>query len=177
MAPAMRHQLAGRARPLVQAIRVPSGRHSAMMYPGCIRGRRCPLVEPPRWGLVQVPEDHLADLAARSPPLAARDAVVAAFLYRCHAKLIQINLGSLMFTLSGCWAGHGTGSYPMGRASKRADLSGRSSMASSVGETGGHGGHVPAAWPGLSGRCLGPEGRRSSELVEVMSHHREVTIR
>src|SRR4051812_9360702 len=40
-------------------------------------GRRCPLVEPPRWGLVQVPEDHLADLAARSPPLAARDAVVA----------------------------------------------------------------------------------------------------
>src|SRR3954469_11882520 len=109
-------------------------------------GRRCPLVEPPRWGLVQVPEDHLADLAARSPPLAARDAVVAA--------LIQINLGSLMFTLSGCWAGHGTGSYPMGRASKWADLSGRSSMASSVGETGGHGVHVPAACPGLSGRCL-----------------------
>src|SRR3954465_6437684 len=140
-------------------------------------GRRCPLVEPPRWGLVQVPEDHLADLAARSPPLTARDAVVAAFLYRCHAKLIQINLGLLMFTLSGCWAGHGTGSYPMGRASKRADLSGRSSMASSVGETGGHGVHVPAAWPGLSGRRLGPGGMRSSELVEVMSHHREVTIR
>jgi hypothetical protein len=91
--------------------------------------------------------------------------------------LIQINLRSLMFTLSGCWAGHGTGSYPMGRASKRADLSGRSSMASSVGETGGHGVHVPPACPGLSGRCLGPEGRRSSELVEVMSHHREVTIR
>ena len=34
MAPEMRHQLAGWARPLVEAIRVPSGRHSAMMYPG-----------------------------------------------------------------------------------------------------------------------------------------------
>src|SRR3954469_4796611 len=62
--------------------------------------RRCPLVEPPRRGFVRVPEDHLADLAARSPPLAARDAVFAAFLQRCHAKLIQINSGSLMFTLS-----------------------------------------------------------------------------
>src|SRR5688572_12244211 len=98
-------------------------------------GRRCPLVESLRWGLVQVPADDLAELAAGSPPLAARDAVVAAFLHRCHAKVIQINLRSLMFTLSGCWAGHGTGSYPMGRASKRADLSGQSSMASSVGET------------------------------------------
>src|SRR5688500_16010940 len=54
-------------------------------------GRRCPLVEPPRWGLVQVPEDHLADLAARSPPLAARDAVVAAFLYRCHANPLSLS--------------------------------------------------------------------------------------
>src|SRR4051794_12706567 len=66
--------------------------------------RRRPLVEPPRCGLVQMPEDHLADLAARSPALAARDAVFAAFLYRWHAEVIQINLGSLMFTLSGCWA-------------------------------------------------------------------------
>ena len=32
-APEMRHQFAGCVRPLVQAIRVPSGRHSAMMYP------------------------------------------------------------------------------------------------------------------------------------------------
>jgi hypothetical protein len=46
-------------------------------------GRRCPLIEPSRWGLVQVPEDYLADLAARAPPLAARDAVFAAFLHRC----------------------------------------------------------------------------------------------
>src|SRR3954453_1227285 len=38
-------------------------------------GRRCPFVEPPRRGFVQMPEDHLADLAARPPPLAARDAV------------------------------------------------------------------------------------------------------
>jgi hypothetical protein len=72
-----------------------------------------------------VPEDHLADLATRSPRLAARDAVVAA--------LIQINLGSLMFTLSGCWAGHSTGSYPIGRASERADFSGGCSMASPSG--------------------------------------------
>jgi hypothetical protein len=49
-------------------------------------------------------EDHLADLAARSLPLAARDTVFVAFLHRCHAKLIQINSGSLMFTLSGCLA-------------------------------------------------------------------------
>jgi len=63
-------------------------------------GRRCPFVEPPRRGFVQVPEDHPADLAARPPPLAARDAVVAAFLHRCHAQLIQINVGSPMFTLS-----------------------------------------------------------------------------
>src|SRR3954465_13200907 len=77
-------------------------------------GRRCPFVEPPRRGFIQVPEDHLADLAARSPPLAARDAVFAAFLHRRHAKLIQINSGSLMFTLSGCLAGHVTGSYPIG---------------------------------------------------------------
>jgi hypothetical protein len=34
MAPEMRHQLAGRATSLVQAIKVPSGRHSAIMYPG-----------------------------------------------------------------------------------------------------------------------------------------------
>ena len=34
MAPELRHQLADCARPLVEAIRVPSGRHSAMMYPG-----------------------------------------------------------------------------------------------------------------------------------------------
>ncbi len=110
--------------------------------------RRCPLVEPPRRGFVRVPEDHLADLAARSPPLAARDAVFAA--------LIQINLGSLMFTLSSCWAGHGTGSYPIGRASERADLSGRCSMASAVGETcwtwrarsGGLAGLIrPLPWP------------------------------
>jgi hypothetical protein len=118
--------------------------------------RRCPLVEPPRRGFVRVPEDHLADLAARSPPLAARDAVFAAFLQRCHAKLIQINSGSLMFTLSGCLADHVTGSYPIGRASERADLSGGCSMASSVGETCGHGGHVPAAWPGLSDRSNYP---------------------
>src|SRR3954463_10091771 len=68
-------------------------------------------VEPPRRGFVQVPEDHLADLAARSPLLAARDAVFTAFLHRRHAEVIQINVGSPMFTLWGCWAGHGTGSY------------------------------------------------------------------
>src|SRR4051795_1315674 len=74
-------------------------------------GRRCPLVEPPRRGFVQVPEDHLADLAARSPPFAARDAVFAAFLHRYYAEVIQINVGSPMFTLVGCLAGHVTGSY------------------------------------------------------------------
>ena len=37
MAPEMRYQLAGCPRPLVQAIRVPSGPHSATLYPG--RGR------------------------------------------------------------------------------------------------------------------------------------------
>src|SRR3954468_14688744 len=79
-------------------------------------------------------------------------------------------------TFSMAWRHNRNAKNAQSRA-KRADLSGRSSMASSVGETGGHGGHVPAAWPGLSGRCLGPEGRRSSERVEVMSHHREVTIR
>jgi len=42
--------------------------------------------------------------------------------------LIQINVGSPMFTLSGCWADHVTGSYPIGRASERADLSGGCSM-------------------------------------------------
>jgi hypothetical protein len=76
-------------------------------------GRRRPFVEPARRGFVQVPEDHLADLAARSPPFAACDAVFTAFLHRRHAEVIQINVGSPMFTLSGCLAGHVTGSYPM----------------------------------------------------------------
>jgi hypothetical protein len=140
------------------------------------RGRRCPFVEPPRWGLVQVPEDHPADLAAQSLPLAGRDAVFAAFLYRCYAKLIQINSGSLMFTLSGCLAGHVTGSYPLAQPSERADLSGRCSMASAVGETCGHGVHVPAAWAGLSSRCPGSQGRPTCAVVNHVQRHLRVAL-